>query len=179
MTLLVGIKCEDGIVVAADRAVTFAAGGAPTISHLACKISVIENKMIIAGTGSVGGTQRFCETSQLVWTQIRAGGSDIANMPPLQVCRILCGNAFNDAKSTHLTKPDLGALVAFPNTASGPQLCEFDSDNFQPELKDAGTWFVSMGSGQGVCDPYLAFMREVFWRDGSPKLKHGCSQLRG
>jgi len=125
--------------------------------------------MIIAGTGHIGAMQRFCETSTLVW---RAIGSTVKSIPPLQLCRSLCREAIDDARTTFLDTPQLGALVAFPNQ-QGAQLCEFSMTGFQPELKDENTWFVSMGSGQALGDPFLAFMRAVFWHKGPPTLKQG------
>lgn len=170
MTILVGIKCEDGVVVAADRAVAVGSDvGQFTVSHLACKIEVLSDTMIIAGAGSVGSMQRFCEVSQVVLESTRG---QIAKSPPLKLCRTLSAGAIEDAKATHLRSPELGALVAFPSPR-GPQLCEFSQSNFQPELKDKGTWFVSMGSAQQLGDAYLAFMREVFWKNGPPKLTNG------
>jgi Proteasome subunit len=169
MTLLVGIRCKDGVVMAADQAVTF--GTSPqnfTVSHLACKISVLKGGLIIAGTGQVGAKQRFCETAEKKWREIAGQGKTAVEM-----CRALSEAAQVDFGSTGMEKGTFGALVAFPNTKGGPQLCEFGVAGFQPELKDAGSWFVSMGSGQLIADSYLVFMRDVFWKSGMPLLKQG------
>lgn len=32
-------------------------------------------------------------------------------------------------------------------------------------------WYVSMGSGQSITDPFLALMREIFWRAGPPTVQ--------
>jgi hypothetical protein len=170
MTLLVGIRCKEGVIVAADQAVTFTASDRFTISHLACKISVLKNRVIIAGTGSVGAAQRFCETAEQIWDQIDGK----AAATPLAVCRTLAAAGIRDFQGTQMPAKSLGALMAFPClNGGGPQLCEFGSEDFQPELKDSGTWFVSMGSGQLLADSYLGFMRDVFWRKGMPSLQHG------
>ena len=168
MTLLVGIRCEDGVVVAADQAVTFGSGQSFTISHKACKLSVIRDSIIIAGTGEVGAKQRFCETAERAWPQIAGQGKS-----PLDMCRALAAEGIKDFMSTNMPVGKFGALVGFPNTKKGAQLCEFSVSNFQPELKDSGAWFVSMGSGQQIADSYLAFMREVFWGKNMPTLTHG------
>jgi len=60
-----------------------------------------------------------------------------------------------------------GALVAYP-TGTKANLCEFSVVDFQPELKTDKLWFVSMGSGQLITDPFLAFIHEVFWDKGLP-----------
>jgi hypothetical protein len=169
MTLLVGIRCKDGVVVAADQAVTFGTAlKVPTVSHLACKISVLKGGLIIAGTGQVGAKQRFVEVVEKKWKEIAGKGFSAVDM-----CRALSEAGQIDFSSTQMEKGSFGALVAFPNTKGGPQLCEFAVADFQPELKDAGAWFVSMGSGQQIADSYLVFMRDVFWKTGMPVLKQG------
>lgn len=175
MTLLVGIRCKDGVVVAADRAMTFSAGGTATVSHLACKIAVIKGSVIVAGTGHVGSAQRFREVAELAWMNEIAG----KGKSPVAAAKVFAKYGIADLEETGLQPArkdghhSLGALVAFPSSKGGPQLCEFQTSDFQPELKDAGTWFVSMGSGQLIADSYLAFMRDAFWQDGMPTLKHG------
>jgi 20S proteasome alpha/beta subunit len=172
MTLLVGIRCKDGVVVAADQTVTFGVSpGNFTIAHKAQKVRVVSKSLIVAGTGHVGGAQRFVETTQRTWDQV-AGANK--NNSPMDICRHLSAAFIKDCQGTGMQKPSLGALVAFPSTkGGGPQLCEFQTSDFQPELKDAGCWFVSMGSGQIIADSYLAFMRDAFWKDGMPNLKEG------
>jgi len=61
----------------------------------------------------------------------------------------------------------LGALVAF-SSGTNPQLCEFDIEHFQPELKTDRIWYGAMGSGQLIVDPFLGLFRKVFWNDGLP-----------
>jgi 20S proteasome alpha/beta subunit len=45
MTLLVGIRCTDGVVVAADSAVTFGNSQFHTVSDSVCKIQVIDKRL--------------------------------------------------------------------------------------------------------------------------------------
>jgi hypothetical protein len=167
MTLLVGIRCVDGVVIAADQAVTFGTGpGRFTISHLACKVSVIADQVIVAGTGQVGLKQRFCETVEKLWASGQMKGKS-----PLEMARQISAAGVQDFGSTGANKGEFGALVAFPNKA-GPSLFEFQIADMQPEMKDDGTWFVSMGSGQQIADSYLAFMRSVYWQNGAPTIRH-------
>jgi 20S proteasome alpha/beta subunit len=60
MTILVGVKCSDGIVIGADSIATSAAGHSPLI-HLQSnnKIEIFGNSIIVAATGSVGFSQRL------------------------------------------------------------------------------------------------------------------------
>jgi hypothetical protein len=73
---------------------------------------------------------------------------------------------------THLRVGTYGALVAFP-CKNEPHLCEFALMDFQPELKDKHLWYTSMGSSQGITDPFLGFIRRVFWQSGPPSVGDG------
>lgn len=59
MTAIVGIICKKGVVVGADSSATFNAGQINTMEQKTKKIQIIDNKIIIAGTGSIGLGQRF------------------------------------------------------------------------------------------------------------------------
>jgi hypothetical protein len=50
----------------------------------------------------------------------------------------------------------------------GPFLAEFATTNFQAEMKTGKIFFVSMGSGQMLADPFLAFVCRVLWNNEMP-----------
>jgi hypothetical protein len=50
-------------------------------------------------------------------------------------------------------------------------MCEFDVQYFQPEFKTEKIWYCSMGSAQAITDPFLGFIRRVFWQDGLPSVQ--------
>jgi hypothetical protein len=50
----------------------------------------------------------------------------------------------------------------------GPFLAEFATNDFQPEIKTDKLFFVSMGSGQMLADPFLAFVSKVLWKNKMP-----------
>jgi hypothetical protein len=167
VTLLVGIRCSDGVVVAADSASTFASGGGqPTITHPQRKIDIIQEQMIIAGTGEVGLGQRFGAVAQALYQGKQLTGTEF------DLTRKLCHATITDFKQTYAPQGQFGALVAFINKNKA-HLCEFAVKDFQPELKEDKCWYVSMGSGQALADPYLALMRLTFWSDGPPNLEDG------
>lgn len=60
MTILVGIKCKDGVLIGSDSSATFAAGQIRTIEQTTKKIEIVDGKIIVAGTGQIGLGQRFC-----------------------------------------------------------------------------------------------------------------------
>ena len=170
MTVLVGIKCKDGVVIGADSSATM--GQSPnlvTIEQKIKKIHVIGDRVIVAGTGQVGLGQRFNGVVQSVWEQKDKPFSK----PPLEVGKLLSRNAINDFQATGVNLGQYGALVAFPSE-SRAHLCEFAVHDFQPELKtDESLWYASMGSGQPITDPFLGFMRRVFWKDNLPSSRDG------
>lgn len=56
VTLIVGVRCEDGVVVGADTISTyFSPGGRPTIEQeVASKIDIFHGAVVVATAGSVG-----------------------------------------------------------------------------------------------------------------------------
>ncbi len=175
MTLLVGILCTDGVVIAADQAMSFGDGQQTTIVHKACKIDIISERVIVAGTGQVGLGQRwhdtvraaYAGTAKLKDTRV-SPFSDSATQTDLY--RRLCALGLQDFVSTNVQTSQFGALVAYGDK-NGPSLCEFAVKDFQPELKSPKAWFVSMGSGQRLADAYLALVRDAFWDGKQPTLE--------
>lgn len=161
MTVLVGVRCKDGVVIGADSAATFSAGQLRTIEQPVKKISIISGRVIVAGTGEIGLGQRFCDVVHKAHDQHK-----VFQNGPLDVVRALTATAVNDFGATKAQMGTYGALVAFPSSG-GFELCEFAPTNFQPELK-RDIWYVSMGSGQPIADPCLGFIRQAFWGDGVP-----------
>lgn len=65
-----------------------------------------------------------------------------------------------------------GALVALP-LGKTLHLYELSALNFQPEIKTKDLNFVSMGSGQNLADPFLGFIKQVFWLGQLPTRSQG------
>lgn len=165
MTVLVGIYCKDGIVIGSDSSTTFSAGSVRTIEQPTDKIDIIGNRIIVAGTGQVGLGQRFCGVVKSALTD-----KIFEHNSELSIMKELCTRGINDFASTQAQMGQYGALVAYV-TNKKHYLCEFSVKDFQPELKTNRIWYVSMGSGQLIADPFLGFIREVFWTDGPPNLR--------
>lgn len=162
MTAIVGVYCKDGVVIGSDSSATFSAGGIRTIEQPHEKIQIIGERVIVAGTGQVGLGQRF---TSIVQKSHDAKLFD--NNPSLDMARILSKETRSNFSETGVEKNQYGALVAYPS-GKKHSLCEFATTDFQPELKNEKLWFVSMGSGQLITDPFLAFIHEVFWDKGLP-----------
>jgi 20S proteasome alpha/beta subunit len=192
MTLLLGILCTDGVVVAADSAATFNSGQIRTMEQPTHKIHIIDGKVIVAGTGAIGHNQRFCDVVQKLWkdpdfprkrnlaiaqngmTPQGASFGSFKDADLVQKGRMMSAAGVVDLQQTGLMMGTFGygALVAMP-VAGSLQLYELDPDKFQPEFKNKDIWYTAMGSGQLIADPLLALMREFFWRAGPPSLQSG------
>ena len=179
MTVLVGIRCTDGAVIGADSAMTF--GISAQHSTIAQphpnKISIINDQIILAGTGYIGHDQRFMHEIEKL---SNAKNNKLRGLPAVEVGRKLAHAALSNFTTTGSKTGQYGALVALPvDTKAGPkasanaELIEFPVVDFQPEVKTADVWYVSMGSGQGIADPLLGFARAAFWDDGAPDLQQG------
>jgi len=134
------------------------------------KIEIVEDRIIIAGTGQVGLGQRFCEQIRSLWATKK-----FSNQSQFGIAKIIAASAIQDFAETQATKGQYGALIAYScksgGGASAPHLVEFAATDFQPEFKNKNLWYVSMGSGQSIIDPFLGLFREVFWGDDPPTVQ--------
>lgn len=164
MTAVVGILCKDGVVVGSDSSATFTNVVQPTIEQKTKKIDIVENRVIVAGSGQVGLGQRFVGI-----VKDAHGNKLFSKHTQLEVGRALSEATIKNFISTNCPAGQYGALLAY---ASGNHcfLCEFDVKDFQPEWKNERMWFVSIGSGQQITDPFLGLMRRVFWEDALPSV---------
>jgi 20S proteasome alpha/beta subunit len=167
MTILIGVLCQDGVVIGADSSALFSAGPIPTIEQgKVKKVSIVSDDVIIAGTGQIGLYQRF----RAVVTQQR-NQFQFHKHDAIAVGKEVAKFAINDFAETKCDKGQFGALMAFVCQNGEHHLCEFALRDFQPELKNDEIWWVSMGSGQPITDPFLGFIRKVFWKDKKPLVK--------
>lgn len=172
MTVLVGVRCTDGVVIGADSVATSAAGISPLINLQSNKkIRVFQNNVILATTGAVGLSQRLIlHVDQAITGGVFKGDYNacFANIPK---------RLFTDlGNSSHPHHPQhglmFGALMACC-VKGVPYLVEYDSVNFQPEIKKDKLFFVTMGSGQVLADPFLAFVARVLWKGAMPSVEEG------
>lgn len=167
MTLVVGILCEDGVVVGTDSAMTFVAGpNMNTIEQPLRKKIDVQDNFIVTGTGGGGLGQRFVDTVK------KCCNDGLLQKSAIDVGRHLSQKAIADFAQTNVQSGSYGALVA-ASCAMKAELIEFGIIDFQPEVKDKDNWYVSMGSGQPVADPLLGLVRKTFWGDTPPNLQDG------
>ncbi|MCG8435699.1 MAG: hypothetical protein MJA83_16875 [Gammaproteobacteria bacterium] len=171
MTVLIGLYCSNGVVIGSDSAATSAAGQMPLIKQATTKVEAINDKILVATTGAVGLSQRFKHHIRDEWS----GGGFRSSVH--QMSTSLTGRAMRDFQSSlslAMSGGNLGfgALMAAP-VGDEHQLIEFSVSDLQPEIKGHQIPFVSMGSGQVLAEPFLGFIRRVFWSDEPPSLHDG------
>ena len=169
MTLVVGIRCTDGVVIGSDSAMTFGSSlHSLTIEQIVRKkIFVIEDKLIVTGSGPIGYIQRFVDGVTKNWESKELRSDNV-----LDIGRTISKNIIADLTATQATQQQLSALVATP-CKQNAELIEFYLQDLQPEVKDVNNWYVSIGSGQNVADPLLGFVRQVFWGNQLPNYQEG------
>lgn len=170
MTVLVGVLCEDGVVLGSDSSATMSGGGPPTVEQPVQKTFIVGDHVIMAGTGQAGLCQRFEDVLSKHRASTKPSYHQQADK--FKIVKEICAKAIADFASTHCPSGSFGALVAFQTTA-GPHLVEFAVRDFQPEFKTDEQWFASMGSGQALTDPLLAMLRRVFFNHAKPKISEG------
>jgi 20S proteasome alpha/beta subunit len=167
MTAIVGVLCRDGLVIGTDSSTTFSTGMGPnTIEQPTEKLQIFYDSVIVAGTGQVGLGQRFGRVVNSAYEQKVFRG----DLHYTIIGTALCTETLKDFSSTGMKPGQYGALVGFSH-GNKVCMCEFAIVDFQPEFKTEKLWYCSMGSGQLITDPFLGFMREVFWAKGQPTVQ--------
>lgn len=164
MTVLIGVRCTDGVVVGADSAATSAAGNIHLLKMGCDKIAIIDGRVIVAGTGQIGLGQRFVSVVQ------QAHDAKVFQSNQVTVAKALSAGGRNDFASTGAPMAQYGAMVAAPIEDEGC-LIEFAVNDFQPEMKTEKLNFVAMGSGQMLAEPFVSFVARTFWQDSIPDVQ--------
>lgn len=180
MTLIIGILCSDGVVIAADSAATYATAGMPTIWQQTQKIEISDGSLIVASAGSVGLSQRSKQAISELWLKsafsgknaVQAGGIIgealkqhlLVELNAAQIARNVVGKSAVDGAVSL-------CMVALP-VNKVPALIQFNECG-APEVATSDLQFVSLGSGQLTADPFLAFLRDRFWPNRQPLLSEG------
>jgi 20S proteasome alpha/beta subunit len=181
MTLIVGIKCQTGIVMGADGAATFGVMGQQTIRQTTKKLEILEGAIILGTSGFVGLGQRVRDDVQRIWNENKLAGKN-----PTEAMRIIREAMLGDIQS-ELQMASLSRNVVGPNVAAETALCATMMTipvkkepclfhfNHQCSVECVTNTlpFVALGSGQTIADPFLAFIRRIFWPDCLPPLADG------
>jgi len=194
MTLIVGVKCNDGVVVGADGAATYGALGQRTILQPTKKLSLIGDRFIVGVSGPIGLGQRIVGVIEHLATseeqtdkQVFESQDDSVPRKPVEAMRSvrqgLMPHIDEELRVAANAAPAIGQTLANQSAISHtllaalvqrtPCLFHFDHQGAPEEVPDQLP-FISIGSGQQIADPFLAFIRRIFWGTNSlPNLGDG------
>ena len=184
MTLIVGIKCQDGIVMAADSAATYATPlGSATVQQKCTKLTTIGN-LVIGTSGPVGLGQSYREEVDRLlkdkqhlcpWKSPNEAKSALRDAlwkfasPAWENCKVVAQVVGSQACNSVMSSTMIALPIAKQDSAC---LIQFDH-MCCPEHASEDLPFCAIGSGQVHADPFLAFMRRVIWSNDRPSLQHG------
>jgi 20S proteasome alpha/beta subunit len=183
LTLIVGIKCKDGVVLGADGAATLGALGQQTVRQSTSKLYIVNHCVVVGVSGPVGLGQRIAGEVESIWTKKQLSGkktTDAMTFMRLQ----LWNNILNvEHQVAAVAKNSIGqlalqdtlasTLVALP-ISGNPCLIQFDQQG-APEEADDKLPFVAIGSGQAMLIRFLRSSAEFFGRKPFQRCKMGSS----
>lgn len=180
MTLIIGIRCTDGIVLGADGAATLGTTFQPTVVQPMRKLDIIRDSIIVGVSGPAGLGQLFKGEIDKLWQEQKLSGKK-----PFEAMSILREAMWKHAgpnwEATAVVSRTLGAQAAI-SASTGTIMalpvsklhCLFQFDHqCSPEQATEDLPFASVGNAQWIADPFLAFLRRIFWKDKSPSLVDG------
>lgn len=176
MTLIIGVKCLDGIIFGADGVVTDA-----TIKLKPYKkIKVISDNIVVACSGSNSISQRLEEaikfysqrqtqpTPGMAYYQVSGALQNLLSSvlkkdwEIFQTAKLTFGEQINQ-------NLDFGLIMALP-VLEDYHLLHFDFLCQPYEIKEELP-FYSIGCGKNNADPFLAFIWRVIWNKKMPTLQ--------
>lgn len=135
------------------------------------KIRIFSDQVIVAATGAVGLSQRLD-----FHVEAAVKGSVFRNLKTLECATNISTRFLTDCQKSFVgSHPQFGGInfgaVLGALVENKPCLVEYATTDFQPEVKQGKLFFVSMGSGQSLADPFLAFISRVLWNNAIPTVK--------
>src|SRR5439155_17821827 len=181
MTLILGIRCSDGIVLGADGSATLGALGTYTARQQSVKkLRIVRDKIVFGLSGPVGLGQLLCAGVEVADGEGALGGR------VEQVAEYLRGVFWQriepEMRSAIVAQQVVGsqaaaqsaicsAILALPVAGRG-ELLQFNQQG-SPEITTDELPFVAIGSGQPIADPFLAFLRRAVWCMKMPTIQDG------
>jgi 20S proteasome alpha/beta subunit len=182
LTVIVGILCQNGVVMATDGAATFGTGTLSTIGQQAVrKLIKVNDQILYSSTGAVGISQIIVDGVKRMW---EAGSLKGGKAPTPEAMMNAIGKEINQLVLPYLStahfQQAVGAgsatavcksLMAMP---SERKACLFQFDvNGSPERASVDLPFVALGSGQMIADPFLALLKRLLWSQTEPTVAEG------
>ena len=185
MTLIVGVKCSDGIVLGADSKATYATTtGQSTISQdTVTKLHIGNNRIIIGVSGPIGLGQSYSDevdaylaqnAQQVKWRSVAQAKTELSQKfwKHAETCWQRAAATVGVIGQQAAYMQCLHSTAVAFEIGDEPHLITF-SHQCAPEEVTKDLPFTAIGSGQPQADPFLAFIRRIFWPSGLPTLTDG------
>jgi 20S proteasome alpha/beta subunit len=185
MTLLVGILCRDGVVMASDRQVSHGAMGVRTVGAPGTKFHILDepegrsSRTLFGTSGVVGLGQQYEEVLKANRANMRDQGyAKIVPTLQLELRRHMAAAA----AAAQSMVPLVGHPAAQEAAFCGALLATSFSDGLKlVEISPSGTFeylspdvpFVCMGAGKQNADPLVRFFWSILWPKQLPTVQEG------
>ena len=145
------------------------------------KLHIIDNACVMGVSGAVGLGQLYLDKISTLWLQeLKEGALTVADTRRVVSNAIFAEVSTEVAKARniiptqdHLKLVGTHSLLALPaGPERRPTLVQIDFRG-ATEAASEDLPIVSAGSGQSIADPFLAFLRRVFWRGRVPTIQDG------
>jgi 20S proteasome alpha/beta subunit len=180
MTLLVGVLCSNGAVIAADRQASHGAFGQVTVGQQVTKIKVIGKQLdgLFASSGAVGISQQISYIVESDQHQFR--GRNYHSTAPLlqEKFRKIIEPAFQTAG---VARNILGQAAQSDAICGSLLAGSYKDGLILSEISPQGGFeafssdipFVCLGSGKQNADPFLRYIWSIYFDGGLPNLSEG------
>lgn len=167
MGLVVGLVCEDGVVIGSDSSRPNTDLGTPEPSGPVQKTYVIGGDVLLSTTGNVGFAQRL----EMVLRELRED-SRFPEWDHFVIARSLVADAWKEFQATRSQLGSFGALIGF-RCITGVHLCELHPGDLQPEFKGPDNWFTALGPARATAHSLLGLLRRTVFQARRPRLSEG------
>jgi 20S proteasome alpha/beta subunit len=158
MTLIVAFACKDGAVIAADSMLTVGMAGVATCHHHGRKVHILPDHHVFAFAGDQGQADRFRAMASRNTSNANAGSHALEYA--LSLTEDIVAQFNTTGIANHI---DVEVVIAYPY-GHAMSVCAF-TGALQPRLLDQDHFFIALGSGKQMADPFLRFLLDIF----SPK----------
>lgn len=154
--------------------------GQGTVMQPVRKLQRLADRLMIGVSGPVGVGQRISGTIAQLWES-----GQLSNIPSLQVVQrirqslgqILILEITYASEASKLIGAAAQQSALTQTLLAAPiegqvRLYHFGCTGEPEEITD-NIPFVTIGSGQNLADPFLAFLRTIFWKDSIPNMAEG------
>jgi 20S proteasome alpha/beta subunit len=175
MTLLVGIYCKQGAVLAADKQASHGTPGQFTVGQPTTKIKALGDSILFASSGPIGLGQQLCHIVEADQKEIPNRNYHSYATLAQKKFREIVDPAFQTAAHAirvigQVAQSDsvCGSLLA-ARFKDGIKLIEISPQCGVEHLTDTLP-FVCLGTGKSNADPFLRYIWSVFFDKRQPNL---------